>query len=170
MTTLLAIVALVVATTPAHAAFEAYMLVKTQRQGMFKGAGMSRSNRIPIISIRYSLNSSGAVVSRGAATGRRQHGAVTFTLSESNSREFRTALATHEVLTDVKIEFVRPKSVGKVEQYQTIDLQQSLVTSIANKRAGGPANHEEVEVQLTYAKIQVTHTAGKVVSQDDWTK
>ena len=89
-------------------AYEFYVSIEGTKQGKFKGESTREAHRdkIPALAFSYEVTSPRDVAT-GQASGRRQHGPVTFVKAwGAASPQLFQALTTNEVLKTVLFEFV----------------------------------------------------------------
>ncbi|MFI5385850.1 MAG: type VI secretion system tube protein Hcp [Fimbriimonadales bacterium] len=154
---------------PASTKYHAFMEVTGQRQGKFRGGGRSKSNRIPVISAS-SFTGSSVDKHTGQASGKRQHSEFRVTIEAVDVKEFQQALQTHETLTEVKIEMVKPVGGGKVQGTKIIKLTNAVISNVKVTMGTGQKRgmQEHEEVSFTYQKIQFEAPSGKKTAVDDW--
>lgn len=161
------VIALAAVSASSRAAYEAYLIVQGSKQGQFKGEGKSKSNRIPVLSFSFGVQSP-RDAHTGLATGQRQHEPLVVRLSSANSIEFQKAITNGELLPAVKVELVKPLGDGKVSQYETITLTNALVSKVSIVRSTGSNAIEAEEIQLTYQKMTVVQSPNKTIAEDAW--
>jgi type VI secretion system secreted protein Hcp len=161
--------------------FQAYMSVTGKKQGQFKGESTAapRKDWIPVLAFTMELKSTPDPAT-GLPAGKRQYQPVT-TVKEwgAASPQGLTACATNEVLTGVKIEFVRADASGKELIFQTVTLTNAIISHVrrftgdplvAEGLQGGSKDAAGLEEwSFTFQKIEVADTEGKTDFLDDWT-
>jgi type VI secretion system secreted protein Hcp len=131
------------------------------------------SDKIAAVAFSYEVTSPRDVAT-GQASGRRQHGPVTFVKAwgAASPQPFQ-ALTTNEVLKSVLFEFVGTNSNGEEEVQDTIKLTNATISRVRRHVEAAAAGDREErpldEVALVFQKIELTNTAGKTMATDDWT-
>ncbi len=157
ITTLIAIIALSIASATANAAITGYLLVKGQKQGQFVGAKESKSFRIPVISFDETVH--------GIGSGKKAtSNAFKVTIGSADLPEFSNAANSGEILTNVQLELVKPDKTGKVVLYCTITLTNATVSSVQVKSNGSKITQE---ITFNYQRI-VTSYPNTTQGIDDW--
>lgn len=153
--------------------------IEGTKQGRFKGE--RGRDKIAGLAFHYDVKSPRDAAT-GMASGKRQHGAITFTKAiDSSSPQIFQALTSNEVLKSVLFEFrstsadgqemvfyqitLTNASISEVEQY--IDMP-GLVTSAAGKHSAASDSSPLEDVSLTFQKIEVASQVGKTMAADDW--
>jgi type VI secretion system Hcp family effector len=144
----------------AMASFQAYMTVQGKNQGKLKGES-SRAGKsdIKLIGVLH-------VVEAPAARGARRGTIVVTKEVGAASPQLLQAFTTHEVLSNVAIEFIATGSgagAGKVTDARNVVLSDATIASIKK------GAHNQEEITFVYDKITVTNLAGKTSASDDWT-
>ena len=169
-------------------AFAAYMTVKGQKQGTFKGES-TRPNRqdwIPVLAFEMALASPRDAQS-GQSAGKRKFSPVRIVKEwGAASPQALTACATNEAIREVSIEFIRADANGAEYVYQSLMLTNAVIVAVHRVKgrlprlgedppAGaqvdhlGPIDtHEWEEVSFVFQKIEVTDIDGKTSFADDW--
>jgi type VI secretion system secreted protein Hcp len=146
------VVAALLPAVPAMAAFDAYMTIKGDKQGVIKGdAG---SENIHLVSVTHDA-------ATGVASGRRMHGTITIVKEiDKASPLLFSASTSHENLSEVAITF--PGGSGDAKTAQKIVLTNAVILSV--RKAGG--NNEQIT--FDYSAIEVTYVKGGKTATDDW--
>jgi type VI secretion system secreted protein Hcp len=165
-------------------AFEAYVKVKGQSQGDFKGESTRKGREawLPMLRFEWAVDSP-KDVSTGASAGRRRHQPFTFwkELGASTPQIFQ-AVCRNENLTEVKVEFMRTNKQGQEEVYMTLDFKDAQVSAVKYSTGGGELGgegsargsagkndlFEQEAVSLTYRQVEVTHNIASTSAVDDW--
>jgi type VI secretion system secreted protein Hcp len=164
--------------------YEFYVTIDATSQGKFKGESLRDDHNAKITGLSYSHEiQSPRDVATGLASGKRQHGPITFTKEWGPaSPQLFQALVTNEILKTVKFEFIHTTPEGKEEVYFTIELENATVSSIkyatgmgddssaSSRHTEAYDTHELETVSLTYKKITASHLPGKTSASDDWAK
>jgi type VI secretion system secreted protein Hcp len=161
-------------------ALGAYMTVTGKKQGKFKGetAMVRREDQISILAFTMEL-ASPRDPATGQATGKRQYQPVTVTKEwGAASPQGLAACSTNEVLTTVRIEFVKTHANGEEYIYQTVTLTDATISDvnrftgdllIAEGLPGGSRDPAGLERwSFTFREIQVDDADGKTTFLDDW--
>jgi type VI secretion system secreted protein Hcp len=164
-------------------AYEFYVTIEGMKQGKFKGESPrdKHKDKTSGLSFNHEIKSPRDLAT-GQASGKRQHGPITFTKEwGASSPQLFQALVTNEVLKSALFEFVHTTKVGEEEVYYTIKLVNATVSNIkymtgkdsgessgTAKHSAAYDTHELEEVSLTYQRIEVEHKVGKTMAQDDW--
>ena len=149
-------------------AYEFYVTIEGAKQGKFKGDGRSKAHKDQItgLAFDYEVISSRDPAS-GQATGKRQHKPVTITKRwGAATPQLFQALITNEVLTSVRIEFVKTSSAGKEYVYHKIKLTDATISDIHQHAAA--ETRELEEVSFTFRKIEIENVDGRTAATDDW--
>jgi len=152
-----------------------YVVIKGAHQGAFKGELSGANHRDQIAGLRFSMQVSAArEASSGQATGKRQYSNVLFTKEwGAASPQILAAMTSNEVLQSVDFEFVRTNPLGQESVFETVKLTQASITSV-RRYLGVPGDGDPVDprpledISLTFRKIEVTSTEGKLTFTDDW--
>jgi len=147
------VVAVLLPSVPAYAAFDTYMTITGAKQGRFKGEAWS--DQIRVVSVVRDTPMAAAM-----PTGRRMHSTITITreIDKASPMIFQ-ALSTNELLPEVVINF--NGASGGPKTAQKIVLTNATILSV--RKAGG----NEI-ITLDYQNIQVTWTDGGKTATDDW--
>jgi type VI secretion system secreted protein Hcp len=154
--------------------------IEGTKQGRFKGE-RGKGDKIAGLAFHYDVKSPRDAAT-GMASGKRQHGAITFTKAiDSASPQIFQALIGNEVLKSVLFEFrstnangeemvfyqmtLTNASIGEVEQYAGAP---GLVTTTEAKHSGASDSSPLEDVSLTFQKIEVQSQVGKTMAMDDW--
>lgn len=152
----------------AHAALNAYLKLKGQKQGSIKGSVTKKGKEesIEVLSVGHEISSPRDPAS-GLPTGKRMH--KPFVISKAidkSSPLLASALATNEVISTWELGFYQPASKGGEALAYTIKLTNASVASI---RLMSDANGNLTEeVTFTYQKIEWQWVDGGITAMDDW--
>lgn len=161
-------------------AYEFYVTIEGTKQRRFKGESPREQHKGKIAGIAFSYEvKSPRDVATGQASGKRQHGPVTFVKEwGAASPQIFQALITNEVLKSVLFEFVDTNANGEEEVQNTIRLTDATVSRMkrsidqfADETASRETTHDRPkldEVSFTFVKIELENKAGKTVAADDW--
>ncbi len=153
-------------------AYEFYVTIEASKQGRLAGETTRETHKGTLAGIGFSYEvSSPRDAASGQATGKRQHGAVTFTKEwGAASPQLFTALVTSEVITSALFEFVRTNDVGVEHVFHTIGLTDAAVTGIHQYVAAqddGELDQAELEdVALTFRGIEIKNLDAKTSASD----
>jgi type VI secretion system secreted protein Hcp len=153
-------------------AYEFYVTIEGAKQGRFAGESPRSVWKGKLAGVGFSYEvTSPREAAGGQATGRRQHGAVTFTKEwGAASPQLFEALVTNEVVTSVLFEFVRTNDVGVEYVFHTIRLTDAAVTAIhqyvAAQEEADLDNAELEDVALTFRGIEIVNLDGKTSASD----
>ena len=153
--------------------------IEGTKQGRFKGE--RGRDKIAGLAFHYDVKSPRDAAT-GMASGKRQHGAITFTKAvDSSSPQIFQALIGNEVLKSVLFEFrgtsadgqemifyqmtLTNASISEVEQYAGMSGQ---VTTAEAKHSGVADSSLLEDVSLTFQRIEVVSQVGKTMAADDW--
>jgi type VI secretion system secreted protein Hcp len=145
----------------------AYLTARGQKQGDIKGGATEkeREGSIPLISVAYDVETPLDPAS-GLPTGKRVHKPITVVkFIDQATPTLLQALVTNEVLTSVKIEFLRPVPEA-VAPYFIISLTNALIVGIALAPSGEDVSNEYE--QFTYQKITWSYPETGQSAEDDW--
>lgn len=149
-------------------ALDAYMRITGLTQGEIKGsvARAGREDSIMVVAVSHGLDADGDGLEHSPLT-------VTKELDRSTVPLAR-ALATSELLTDVRLEFYRPSRSGAEVHYFTIDLINAGVSSIRKEMLNNtyPENMRfavREHVSFTYETIVQTWEESGDLVQIPWT-
>jgi type VI secretion system Hcp family effector len=191
------VICLMAASQLSSASMDAYMTIKSDKQGQLKGEGTSAAaGKIHVEDFNFGVTtareaSSGKATGReasspsvsektatpprdlssGATTGKRQHGTITIVKEwGASSPQLKQAMDTGEVLTSVDIEFVHPGPKGP-EVYKTIHMTNVMVSSITQSATGGAGSGKKETITFTaeMENIQMKSKDGNKMAMDDWT-
>jgi type VI secretion system secreted protein Hcp len=153
-------------------AYEFYVTIEAAKQGRLAGESTREvhSGKLAGIGFSYEVCWPRDAPS-GQATGKRQHGAVTFTKEwGAASPQLFTALVTNEVLETVLFEFVRANDVGVERVFHTIRLTTAAVTGIhqyVGVQDDAELDNAELEdVALTFRGIEIENVDGRTTASD----
>ncbi len=153
-------------------AYEFYVTIEATKQGRLAGERTPdvHKGKLPGIGFSYEVKSPRDAAT-GQASGKRQHGPVTFTKEwGAASPQLFKALVTNEVLKSALFEFVRTNDVGVERVFHTIKLTNASVTSIhqyvAAQEDADLDNAELEDVALTFHAIEITNVDAKTTASD----
>jgi type VI secretion system Hcp family effector len=189
------VVCLAMASQLSSAAMDAYMTIKSEKQGQLKGEGTTAAaGKIHVEDFNFGVTTardaqSGKATGReatspsvsektatprdqssGATVGKRQHGTITIVKEwGASSPQLKQAMETGELLTSVDIEFVHPGPKGP-EAYKTIHMTNVIVTSITQSATGGAGSGKKETITFTaeMENIQMKSKDGNKMAMDDW--
>lgn len=149
-------------------AFQAYMTVVGKKQGQFKGESVaaSRKDWIPVLAFTMEVRVPADALT-GQPSGKRQYQPVTALKTwGAASPQALTACATNEILSGVKIEFVKADAAGKEVVFQTVNLTNAIVSDVKRftgdpQGAGSKDTTGLEQWSFTFQKIEVTDADGK---------
>jgi len=153
-------------------AYEFYVTIDAAKQGRLAGESTREVHKDKLAGIGFSYEVSWPRdAPSGQATGKRQHGAVTFTKEwGAASPQLFTALVTNEVLDSVLFEFVRTNDVGVEHVFHTIKLTNAAVTGIhqyVGVQDDAELDNAELEdVALTFRGIEIENVDGRTTASD----
>jgi type VI secretion system secreted protein Hcp len=151
----------------AHAALNAYLKIKGQKQGSIKGSvsKTGREGAIEVIAVSHEITSPRDSAS-GLPTGKRMHKPFTITKElDKSSPLLANVWATNENISSWALDFYMPNGKGEVLAY-TIKLTNASIASI---RLVTDANgNVKEEVTFTYQKIEWLWLDGGISVVDDW--
>ena len=153
-------------------AYEFYVTIEAAKQGRLAGESTREVHKGKLSGIGFSYEVSWPRdAPSGQATGKRQHGAVTFTKEwGAASPQLFTALVTNEVITSALFEFVRTNDVGVEHVFHTIRLTNASITGIHQYVAAqedAELDQAELEdVALTFRGIEIENVDGKTSATD----
>ena len=166
-------------------AYEFYVTIEGTKQGAFKGESMREAHSAKLAGLTYKHTiQSPRDAATGRASGKRQHGQITFTKEWGPaSPQLMQALCTNELLPSVLFEFIKTTDDGQEEIYHTIKLVNATVAKIdyitggaggegvnTAKHQSGYDTHELEAVALTYQRIEMENRTGSTMAEDDWTQ
>jgi type VI secretion system secreted protein Hcp len=153
-------------------AYEFYVTIEGTKQGRFAGESPRSVHKGKLAGIGFSYEvSSPRDSASGQATGKRQHGAVTFTKEwGAASPQLFQALVSNEVIKSALFEFIRTNDVGVEYVFQTLTLTDAAVTGIHQYIAAQDEeeldNAELEDVALTFRGIEMANLDGKTTASD----
>jgi type VI secretion system secreted protein Hcp len=151
---------------------EFYVLIEGTKQGSFANESVSKSHPNRLVGLNYEhLLKSPRDPASGMATGKRQHGPVTFTKEwGAASPQLFQALVSNEILKSVTFEFYRLNSAGIEELTTQVRLSDAAVTEIhQHSPPPGTANVRQLEdISFTYRAIEIQHLPAKTIAMDEW--
>ncbi len=155
-------------------AYEFYVTIEATKQGRLKGESARdvHGGKLAGIGFSYELKSPRDTAS-GQASGKRQHGAVTFTKEwGAASPQLFSALVSNEMIKSALFEFVRTNDVGVEHVFHTIKLTNASVTAIhqyiAAQEDADLDNAELEDVALTFRGIEITNVDAKTTASDSF--
>ena len=153
-------------------AYEFYVTIEGTKQGRLAGESKRavHKGKLPGIGFSYEVKSPRDTAS-GQASGKRQHGAVTFTKEwGAASPQLFSALVSNEVIKSALFEFVRTNEIGVEHVFHTIKLTNASVTAIHQYIAAQEDidldNAELEDVALTFRGIEMTNVDAKTTASD----
>jgi type VI secretion system Hcp family effector len=150
-----------------------YLSVEAVRQGVFRRESVDDGHSDKIEAFGYSSNLMRPFeASQGTASGRTQHGPVTFWKAWGDSSpQFAQALLDHETLASVSMEFYRRDGTTDVLEHVVV-LTSAAVMAVRSYRGafpwepGGELRDLE-EIALTYRRMETRDVStGRVVTTD----
>jgi type VI secretion system secreted protein Hcp len=153
-------------------AYEFYVTIEAAKQGRLAGESTREVHKGKLAGIGFSYEvTSPRDAASGQATGKRQHGAVTFTKEwGAASPQLFTALVTNEVIKSALFEFVRTNDVGVERVFQTLRLTNAAVTAIhqyVGVQDDAELDNAELEdVALTFRGIEIQNIDAKTAASD----
>jgi type VI secretion system secreted protein Hcp len=156
-------------------ALNAYLKLKGQKQGQFKGSATEkgREDSIVVIAVTHEVSSPRDAAS-GQAAGKRMHKPLVITKElDRSSPLLYGALVNNENITEWTLQFWRPDRTGAEKQTYTIKLTNANIASIQfvmpnNKEPQLAKLAEYEQVAFTYEKIEWTWVDGGVTAIDSW--
>ncbi len=154
-----------------------YVAIEAAKQGRLKGESErpQHADKMSGIAFSYEVKSLRDAAT-GQASGKRQHGPVTFTKEwGAASPQLFQALVTNELLKDVLFEFVRvDASTGQEVVFETMRLKQANVAEIRRYVAvdtEGELDELELEdIALTFRTIEIENRSGKTLATDTFSE
>ena len=151
--------------------------IEGTKQGRFKGE-RGKGDKIAGLAFHYDVKSPRDAAT-GMASGKRQHGAITFTKAvDSSSPQIFQALIGNEVLKSVLFEFRGTSADGQEMIFYQMTLTNASISEVeqyagmsgtAEARQSGASDGSPLEdVSLTFQKIEVQSQVGKTMAVDDW--
>ena len=156
----------------ARMAYEFYVTIEGAKQGRLAGESPRSGHKGKLAGVGFSYEvTSPRDAASGQATGKRRHGAVTFTKEwGAASPQLFTALVTNEPIKSALFEFVRTNDVGVEHVFHTIRLKNAAVTAIhqyiATQEDAELDNAELEDVALTFSAIEIANLDGKTSVSD----
>jgi type VI secretion system secreted protein Hcp len=153
----------------AHAALNAYLKMKGQKQGQIKGS-VSKSGRegaIEVLSVSHEIVSPRDAAS-GLPTGKRQHKPFVIQKAiDKSTPMLALAWSSNETLQTWELDFYQPGAKGVETPVYSIKLTNANIASI---RLITDANGNlKEEIMFTYQKIEWTWKDGSnITAMDDW--
>lgn len=153
-------------------AYEFYVTIEAAKQGRLAGEipDSTHEGKLAGIGFSYEVTSPRGEAG-GAATGRRHHGALTFTKEwGAASPQLFGALVTNETIRSALFEFVRTNEVGEEHVFHTIKLTNATVSAIHQYVAAQDdaelENAELEDVALTFRGIEIENIEGGTTASD----
>lgn len=140
------------------------------KSGPIKGESTQKGHEKSIVgnAFSYSVRAPRDLAS-GMASGKRQHGPVTFTKEwGAASPQLFQALVTNEVLKTVLFEFMQSAPTGEQQVYQTVTLTNASLSSLTRRASGANEPHELEDIGMTFQKIEIEDKIGHASASDDW--
>jgi len=153
-------------------AYEFYVTIEGAKQGRLAGESPRSGHKGKLAGVGFSYEiTSPRDAASGQATGKRRHGAVTFTKEwGAASPQLFAALVTNEPIKSALFEFVRTNDVGVEHVFHTIKLTDAAITSIHQYIAAQDEqeleNAELEDVALTFRAIEIANLDGKTSASD----
>jgi type VI secretion system secreted protein Hcp len=157
----------------ASAAETQYLFVKGQKSGVIKGGVTVKGQEGAILvdSVSHEIVSPRDPAS-GLPTGQRQHKPIVLTVRVDKSWALLyNVLTTNENLSQVELRVLAPSANGQVTVQRRVLLTNANIADIKQYTVdgtNGSADHDELQISLTYQKIQWTWTDGGITASDDW--
>ena len=164
----------------ASAALDAYISVKGQKQGQFKGNSHRDASSNVVVKFTHGPTSP-ADFNRRTAAGEKIHEplVVTLKLDDSTRPQWVTAQGGGEVLSSVVLSMFRPASKSSPAAVERITLTNALIEKldVVNQPGADEVLAEATDaavkpiylrVQLTFQKITTTNVIGSTSTTDDW--
>ena len=161
-------------------ALNAYLRLKGQKQGEFKGSvtQKGRENSIMVIAVSHEIVSPRDPAS-GLPTGKRMHKPFIVTKElDKASPLLYNALVNNENIPSWELKFYTPQvkaqqGVGTEVNHYTVQLLNANIASIGfrmpNNRNPDLMKYAEYEeIAFTYQKITWTWVEGGITAEDDW--
>jgi len=151
-----------------------FVEIKGAKQGQFKviDASGHSGTLIPCIHFNYSVTSIRNSAS-GQATSRRHYSPVFFTKDwDGASPQILIALATGEVLSEVRFQFVKSDRGGREYVYEEVALTDATIIqakqTVGAAEPGAPSSFLPIdEISLAFRKIEVRNKDANTVFIDD---
>jgi len=148
-------------------AYEAYISIKGNKQGQFKGEGIQDKRKdkwIEVLAFEYSVQAPRDIAT-GQASGKRQHKPVVITKEwGAASPQLLQALTTNETLSSVEFQFSKTNEEGEEQVYYTVKLSNARILSLRPYVGPPPPDSLRGEryesVTLDYADEVVTGSGG----------
>jgi type VI secretion system secreted protein Hcp len=165
---MIAVLGAAVAPSRADAALNAYLKLVGTKQGHFRGEAQAKNHQ-GMIEVRHVTQevASPRDAATGMASGRRQHRPLSVTLPvDSATPLIFKALVDNESLSTAQLEFYNVDRAGREHLYYTIKLTNASIASYSFKDAEDGSL--QVQIQLTFQRIEVTYADGGITATDDW--
>lgn len=175
LVSVLAAMIVLAAVSPATAAGSAFLKIKGQKTGDFKG-GVTQKGREGWIQVLAATDELVAPrdASSGLATGKRQHKPFTVTVEADRALPLVfKAIASNENLPEVDIAFSRPNNAGMDTPFYTVKLTNASISSVKfvqpnTADAAQRSLPQQVEIAFTYQRIDWTWNEGGIAASDNW--
>ena len=154
--------------------------IEGTKQGKFKGEAGRGGDRIAGLAFHYDVKSPRDMAS-GMQSGKRQHGAITFTKAlDSSSPQIFQALVGNEILKSVTFDFRGVNPSGEEFVFYQIVLSNATISeleqytgtgvgaAVAAKHTSGGDVPVLEDVSVTFQRIEVQSQVGKTMAADDW--
>lgn len=136
-----------------------YVKITASKQGSLASESTRRgfTDQIPGIAFSYEVAAPRSAAGSGPATGKAQHGPVTFTKSwGAASPQIFQALTSNELLPSVVFDFLRVSANGVEEVFHTITLTNARVSSIRKHIDADTAGGQDLEeIAFVFASIEL---------------
>jgi type VI secretion system secreted protein Hcp len=152
----------------AHAALNAYLTLKGQKQGDVRGSVTKKGQEgsIQVIAVSHEILSPRDAAS-GLPTGKRQHKPLVIRKQIDKSTPIlHSMLVNNETITSWDLGVFLPNAKGSESLAYTIKLTEVGIASIRMITEADGTLIEEVT--FTYKKIEWTWTDGGITAMDDW--
>ena len=172
-----AVAALVLSfSTQALAAGWIYMMVKGQKQGVFRGEVRQKGREGTILCHRFQFADNAVRDPQsGLPTGQRMLQPITITKEwDSSSPQFLQALVTNELIPTIIFHVWVPREArgaGEEIMLEKITLTNAYIIGIRRSynALGEPQNYQNAlleEITFGYQRIEITHTYGGITAAD----
>lgn len=164
-----------------QAGMMAYLTIKGQKTGVFKGGvtQKGREGKIAVIAADHDLGASSNAGGRPGLIARRSSQPVKLTLLLDQAAPLiYNAMSNGEILTEVTVDFWAPQvkaglGIGTEVQHYSIKLTNATISDVhfVMPNIMHPdtlKSPETIEVSFTYQKIEWTWKDGGITASDDW--
>lgn len=158
--------AVLVPTSEANAALNAYLKLKGQKAGDIKGSvtQKGREGAIKVIAASHEIVSPRDPAS-GLPTGKRQHKPFVFILEiDKSTPQLMNAIATNEKLPSATFEMGGGKDGAALYRINLINASVAAFEFVTLD----DKNTAAIKLTLTYQKIEWVHVEGGITAMDDW--